>query len=393
MKIISYLIFIFYFSVIQAAIPAFDPTQYRSYENGCLEEVLHPEPVRISPVAPASLSLSAGMVIRRAEEYLPDIPPRAEIYMDVVTSQRGLGSCTAFAIVAGLESLVKEVSFSEAELYIRVKTKGRSDRMQEGVALSDYIPLLSEGAVHWYFFPRYDSFVEYTRARKDARLPLTSSADYRESIEDFRTWCKRSGRYAPDSKPSWKEETYETRIDMPNSSDVVFGKALCYFNPFYWGLRLVSDQPGLRFERTVTRTRFVLEPHSYHPRRFRMYPVVVYSASHPKDPFYRIKFALSSRKPVVISFQIYKMPETKEWDLWDELLYTGTSSVIDLPPRDAVYAKRNHAVCLCGYDDERQAFRFKNSWGINWGDHGYAWITYDYVKEHTNSAFVIEIME
>lgn len=39
--------------------------------------------------------------------------------------------------------------------------------------------------------------------------------------------------------------------------------------------------------------------------------------------------------------------------------------------------RANHAVTLVGYDDQRRAWLIKNSWGIEWGMNGYAWIGYD----------------
>ncbi len=37
-----------------------------------------------------------------------------------------------------------------------------------------------------------------------------------------------------------------------------------------------------------------------------------------------------------------------------------------------------HAMLVVGYDDERRAFRVLNSWGPDWGDGGFFWLTYDY---------------
>jgi cathepsin L len=36
----------------------------------------------------------------------------------------------------------------------------------------------------------------------------------------------------------------------------------------------------------------------------------------------------------------------------------------------------NHAVLLIGWDDEKQAWLIKNSWGEQWGEKGFAWIKY-----------------
>ncbi len=35
-----------------------------------------------------------------------------------------------------------------------------------------------------------------------------------------------------------------------------------------------------------------------------------------------------------------------------------------------------HAMLVAGYSDRRQAFRVRNSWGLDWGDNGYCWIGY-----------------
>ncbi len=39
-----------------------------------------------------------------------------------------------------------------------------------------------------------------------------------------------------------------------------------------------------------------------------------------------------------------------------------------------------HAICIDGYDDSRQMFRFANSWSENWGDGGYGWIPYSLIN-------------
>lgn len=39
--------------------------------------------------------------------------------------------------------------------------------------------------------------------------------------------------------------------------------------------------------------------------------------------------------------------------------------------------KSGHAMVIVGYDESRQAFKVRNSWGEYWGDDGYAWIGYE----------------
>jgi hypothetical protein len=47
-----------------------------------------------------------------------------------------------------------------------------------------------------------------------------------------------------------------------------------------------------------------------------------------------------------------------------------------------------HAMLLVGYDDRRHAFKLLNSWGREWGDAGYGWIDYDFIKKVVNEAYV-----
>lgn len=55
-------------------------------------------------------------------------------------------------------------------------------------------------------------------------------------------------------------------------------------------------------------------------------------------------------------------------------------------------ADGGHAMCIVGYDDAKQAFKVRNSWGIEWGENGYVWIAYNSLKnpEANAMAFVIE---
>ncbi|MDG0817591.1 C1 family peptidase [Bdellovibrio svalbardensis] len=43
-----------------------------------------------------------------------------------------------------------------------------------------------------------------------------------------------------------------------------------------------------------------------------------------------------------------------------------------------------HAVLLVGYDSEKKVFLFKNSWGNEWGNQGYGYVTFDHVDNYSD---------
>lgn len=50
-----------------------------------------------------------------------------------------------------------------------------------------------------------------------------------------------------------------------------------------------------------------------------------------------------------------------------------------------------HAMALVGYDDNRRAFRLRNSWGEDWGDNGSIWVDYEFFCREL--CFVVFIAE
>jgi C1A family cysteine protease len=51
---------------------------------------------------------------------------------------------------------------------------------------------------------------------------------------------------------------------------------------------------------------------------------------------------------------------------------------------------QNHAVCIIGYDDGKEAFEIVNSYGSHWGTGGFGWLSYAAVKKHGLQVFVLE---
>jgi hypothetical protein len=50
-----------------------------------------------------------------------------------------------------------------------------------------------------------------------------------------------------------------------------------------------------------------------------------------------------------------------------------------------------HAMCIVGYDDARQAYKVRNSWGSDWGENGYMWMSYSVLDTDANvGCYVVE---
>ncbi len=49
-----------------------------------------------------------------------------------------------------------------------------------------------------------------------------------------------------------------------------------------------------------------------------------------------------------------------------------------------------HAVCLVGYNNVEKTFKFRNSWGIGWGDKGYGHLSFEYIDKFSADAWAFE---
>ena len=94
------------------------------------------------------------------------------------------------------------------------------------------------------------------------------------------------------------------------------------------------------------------------------------------DPqFLSLKQALAAGHPVACGLR------------WPNKL-SGSSIISDNPPGGV---SDGHSIAFVGYTDDRTApgggaFRFRNSFGPSWGDHGYGTMSYAYVRKYSNDA-------
>jgi C1A family cysteine protease len=86
---------------------------------------------------------------------------------------------------------------------------------------------------------------------------------------------------------------------------------------------------------------------------------------------------------------------TKYISMFGFPVYSSLGREADIPyptPRDSLDG--GHAVLAVGYDDHHRcpnagegALRIRNSWGTDWGDDGYGWLPYQYVRERLATDF------
>lgn len=79
-----------------------------------------------------------------------------------------------------------------------------------------------------------------------------------------------------------------------------------------------------------------------------------------------IKILLASGHPVVVGFSTYE-----NFDSYTGGVYTRTEG----------RQTGGHAMCVVGYDDSRGILKIVNSWGSDWGDHGFFYLSYDLFPE------------
>jgi C1A family cysteine protease len=100
------------------------------------------------------------------------------------------------------------------------------------------------------------------------------------------------------------------------------------------------------------------------------------AAKHKLTYYYRcstlgaIRLSISQGYPVVGGFEV---PENMM------STFCQKTGIVKLPAPEEGYVG-GHAVLFMGYNDERQMLEFQNSWSTGWGDGGYGWLPYEFVK-------------
>lgn len=99
-----------------------------------------------------------------------------------------------------------------------------------------------------------------------------------------------------------------------------------------------------------------------------------------KNDILKIKKSLTEKKPVVVSLKcFYSFTKVSATGIW-------------MPIEDDE-EMGGHAVCIIGYDDKmnKGGFEFLNSWGTDWGNKGFGWLSYEQLMKYGN--YAVELMD
>ena len=88
-----------------------------------------------------------------------------------------------------------------------------------------------------------------------------------------------------------------------------------------------------------------------------------------------MRSCLAAGYPFVFGFTVYESFESQT---------VANTGVVNLPSRRERVVG-GHAVCAVGYDDAKQRFIARNSWGTGWGQKGYFTIPYAYLADRNLS--------
>ena len=92
-----------------------------------------------------------------------------------------------------------------------------------------------------------------------------------------------------------------------------------------------------------------------------------------------LKSCLAEGYPFLLGLHVYQSFEDSE---------TRKTGIVPMPAEGETPIG-GHAVLMVGYDDAKQQFIFRNSYGEDWGDQGYGFMPYDFVMKYCFDFWVI----
>jgi papain like protease len=94
-----------------------------------------------------------------------------------------------------------------------------------------------------------------------------------------------------------------------------------------------------------------------------------------------LKRALTQNGPIVAGITMYASAMSPK---------TAETGLIPLPtPKAQIIG--GHAIVVVGFDDKQERIKFVNSWGPSWGDHGFGYLPYEYIRKYMSDAWTFKL--
>ncbi len=263
------------------------------------------------------------------------------IYQSSVKSQAYRGTCTAFGLLAAMETFPGfPTDLSEQYLYAASKSYSynHDKDYDEGTFLKNYIDLMQyEGTLREDQEPYNPDSVEIDKSKTNfenmkADIAGTSLLDLL-TIHDFSYKLQTEMYIYKDGDESQNVEYIKQMLDEGVKAVVVSYT----INSNYWSINSGKQDDKI-------------DPNDF---LFVVHQNVNYSYN-----------------------DALKIFDGKVFGETDDIYYTDTLFEMD----------GGHAVCIVGYDDE--GFLVKNSWDKNWGDEGYFWLNFEYHKIYAREIMI-----
>ena len=107
-----------------------------------------------------------------------------------------------------------------------------------------------------------------------------------------------------------------------------------------------------------------------------------YALIDKSDLVNTLKYTLSNKSPIAVGMNV-----TKSFATGSGMQYGKWS------PSSNELIEGGHAMCIIGYDDTKYggSFELMNSYGTDFGDNGFVWISYADIKKYMQEAYIIEL--
>ena len=127
---------------------------------------------------------------------------------------------------------------------------------------------------------------------------------------------------------------------------------------------------------------WVTKPNASQVSEAKNFKIETYRKIELNDAVTNIKAQLFAANPVIVATVTDLTYYNNGFNTTQNPYIWNTSGQVDY--------RMGHAILIVGYDDNYNAFKFINSWGQNWGNGGYGWISYSKAPSVIREAYIIK---